>query len=46
LMPLSCAACSRIACDAAGNSNATRVDDLAICCYPLPRYQFVTRSLP
>ena len=45
LMPFSCAACSRIACDAGGNSNVTRLD-LAISHHPLPKYQFVTRCRP
>ena len=45
LMPLSCAACSRIAYDAGGRSIVTRVA-LAISCHPLPRYQLVTLSLP
>ena len=45
LIPFSRAACSRMAYDAGGRSMVTLVD-LAICCHPLPRYQFVTRSRP
>lgn len=44
LMPLSCAACCKIAYDAGGRSIVTLVA-LAIY-HPLPRYQFVTRSRP